>query len=121
MTSEDKRGALRARISKAQQRMTARPASDIARDTAGSVIEYAKTNPLIVIGGAVAIGLTLGSLTRGGRKAATATGLLGRIATDAAIAFALTMYERASERSNDDEDGDAGSPPRQISSKGHSE
>lgn len=98
MTSEANRTALRERIEKAQQRLTNRPASEYARDAAHEAIDFVKANPLLVIGAAAAVGLALGTMSRGGRKAATATGFLGRIATDAAIAFALTMYERASER-----------------------
>ena len=106
MTSDEKRVALRDRIAKAQQRLTEHPASEQARDTAGALIDYAKRNPALVVGGAAALGLVLGSLSRSGRKAATATGLLGRIATDAAIAFALAMYERAAERARETADDD---------------
>lgn len=108
MTRDDRRAALRERITQAQQRISSRPASDYARDTVEHLIEYAKAKPLVAVGAAVALGLALGSLTRRGRKAATATGLAGRVATEAAIAFALALYERASHR--DDEAGaEAGS------------
>lgn len=103
MTSEDKRSALRERITTAQQRLSNSSGDDYARIAAKKVVEFAKGNPLLLIGGGLALGLTLGSLSRRSRTAATAAGLLGRIATDAAIAFALAMYERATDEGDEDE------------------
>ncbi|MGQ7829015.1 hypothetical protein [Altererythrobacter sp. Z27] len=106
-TTEDKRSALRTRIQNAQERLAGHQVADQARDAAGTLVDYAKRNPLIVLGGAAALGLALGRLSRGGRAASTATSLLGRIATDAAIAFALTMYDKAVQRAKEEqEEGD---------------
>lgn len=110
MTSEAKRSALRERIEQAQARLAGRPPSELAREAAHEAIDFAKANPMVVIGAAAALGLALGAMSRGGRKAATATGVLSRIATDAAFAFALAMYERATERA--EEDSDDVSPPQ---------
>lgn len=103
-TTEDKRSALRTRIEKAQERLAGHQVADQARDAAGTLANYAKRNPLVVCGGVAALGLVIGRLSRGGRAASTATSLLGRIATDAAIAFALTMYDKAVQRAKEEQD-----------------
>lgn len=108
MASEDKRNALRQRIETAQNRLSENPASDYAREAADQVIGFAKANPLVVLAGAVAVGLTLGSLSQRGKKAAAATGVLSRLATDAAIAFAVALYERTSHRSEEEKDQPSG-------------
>ncbi|QIG53023.1 hypothetical protein G6N82_01585 [Altererythrobacter sp. BO-6] len=108
MASEDKRNALRQRIETAQNRLSENPASNYAREAADQVIGFAKANPLVVLAGAVAVGLTLGSLSQRGKKAAAATGVFRRFATDAAIAFAVALYERASHRSEEEKDQPSG-------------
>jgi hypothetical protein len=111
VTSQDKRIALRERITKAQQRISENPASGYAREAADHAVGFAKRNPLVVVGGAVTLGLALGSLSQRGKRAAATTGLMGRIATDAAIAFAVAMYERASTR-RDEDDGEETERPQ---------
>ena len=101
MTREHKREALKERIAAAQARFSDRPPEEIVADAAGAAFDFAKQNPLVVIGGAVVLGLTLGSLSRHGRKAATIGGILARIATDAAIEFALTMYQKVNHESKE--------------------
>ncbi|MBO6609133.1 MULTISPECIES: hypothetical protein [Altererythrobacter] len=95
MTREQKREALKERIAAAQARFGDRSPEDIASDAASAAFQYAKQNPVVVIGGALALGLALGSFTRRGRKAAAAGGLFTRLATDVAIGFAVAMYEKA--------------------------
>ena len=95
MMREEKREVLRGKIEAARSRFGDRPPEDIAAEAASAAFTYAKQNPWIFIGGAAVLGLALGTLTKRGRKAATASGLLGRLATDAAIGFALAMYEKA--------------------------
>ena len=95
MTREHKREALKERIAVAQARFNDRPPDEIVADAAAAAFDFAKQNPLVVIGGAVVLGLTIGSLSRRGRKAARTGGILARIAIDAAIGFALAMYEKA--------------------------
>lgn len=107
MTSDDKRSALKRRITAAQHRIEANPASEYARDAANAAYDFARKNPIALIGGAAVLGLALGSLSKRGRKTATATGLLGRFATDAAVAFALAIYGRASQRPDDASEGEA--------------
>ncbi|MFZ9396807.1 MAG: hypothetical protein ACO25F_12200, partial [Erythrobacter sp.] len=96
-----KRRALRQRIDNAQQRLDLAPAKAPAAARANGALAYAKDNPALVIGGVAAVAIALGLLTRRGGKVASsanATGVLTRIATDAAIAFALAMYEKAASR-----------------------
>lgn len=95
MTREQQRAALKERIAKAQARFGDRSPEELAADAAQSALNFAKQNPLLIIGGTIALGLALGSLTRRGRKAAATGGIFTRIATDAAIGFAFAMYEKA--------------------------
>jgi len=69
-TRETKRDALRAKIEASERRIAERSFSDQAKDAAVSAKDYTKQNPAIVIGGAVAIGLLIGLLSRPGRRAA---------------------------------------------------
>ncbi|NNF93240.1 MAG: hypothetical protein HKM91_01410 [Altererythrobacter sp.] len=96
MKRDKKREALKERVAAAQARFSDRAPEEIVADAAGAAVTFAKQNPVLVIGGVVVIGLTLASFSRRGRKAATTGGVLTRIATDAAIGFALAMYEKAS-------------------------
>ncbi len=66
----DKRDALRAKIEAAERRNAERTLADQARETASSVVDYTRANPLTVIGGALAAGLLVGLLTRPGRRVA---------------------------------------------------
>lgn len=86
------RDALRAKIEANERRIAERTFADEAREGAQAAGEYAKQNPLVVVGGAVALGLLIGLMTRAGRKAAVnaATGAASAatgaasVATDAA-------------------------------------
>ncbi len=66
----DKRDALRAKIEAAERRNADRTLADQAREAANSAVDYTRANPLTVIGGAVALGLVIGLLTRPGRRVA---------------------------------------------------
>lgn len=66
----DKRDALRAKIEAAERRNAERTLADQAREAADSAVDYTRANPLTVIGGAVAVGLVIGLLTRPGRRVA---------------------------------------------------
>ena len=95
MTRDQKREALKERIAAAQARFGTRSPEEIAADAASAAFGYAKEKPFVVLGGAVLIGLVLGSLSKRGRKSAAAGGMVTRLATDAAIGFALAIYEKA--------------------------
>jgi hypothetical protein len=68
--ANDQRDALRARIEAAERRNAERSLADQARAAADSAIDYTRANPLTVIGGALAVGLLIGLLTRPGRRVA---------------------------------------------------
>ncbi|TAD73111.1 MAG: hypothetical protein EAY70_12850 [Sphingomonadales bacterium] len=70
LPSADKRDALRARIEAAERRNAERTLADQARGAAEAAVDYTRANPLTVIGGAVALGLVIGLLTRPGRRVA---------------------------------------------------
>jgi len=70
LNDNDQRDALRARIEAAERRNAERSLADQARDAASSAAEYTRAHPLTVIGGAVALGLVIGLLTRPGRRVA---------------------------------------------------
>jgi len=120
--ADDKRDSLRARIEAAERRNADRTLADSAREAAQAAADYTRANPLIVIGGAVAVGLAIGLLTRPGRQMArrvtsSATGAvsgaassaasgvkgvaasggsrLGRMLGDAAVAYVLTLIDEA--------------------------
>lgn len=82
------RDALRARIEAAERRNAERTLADQARDAAGAAVDYTRAHPLTVIGGALALGLALGLLTRPGRAAArravsSTTGAVSSVAANA--------------------------------------
>jgi len=68
--NSDKRDALRAKIEANERRIAQRSLADEARAGAQAASRYTKENPLTVIGGAIAVGLLIGLLTKPGRKAA---------------------------------------------------
>lgn len=70
IASGDKRDALRARIEAAERRNAERTLADQAREAASAAADYTRAHPLTVIGGAVALGLVIGLLTRPGRRVA---------------------------------------------------
>ena len=98
MTREEKRVELKGKIEAARERFRDHPPEDIAVEAASAAFTYAKQNPWVFVGGGAIIGLTLGILSRRSQKTKKTSSVLGRIATDVAIGFALAMYEKASQR-----------------------
>lgn len=66
----DKHDELRAKIEAGERRLAERTVADQAREAAGAATTYVKENPLTVLGGAIAIGLILGAMTKTGRRVA---------------------------------------------------
>jgi ElaB/YqjD/DUF883 family membrane-anchored ribosome-binding protein len=75
--ADGKRDALRARIEAAERRNAERTLAVQAREAASAAADYTRAHPLTVIGGALAVGLAIGLLTRPGRQ------LAQRVATGA--------------------------------------
>ncbi|MFN4241390.1 MAG: hypothetical protein ACK4E5_12200 [Erythrobacter cryptus] len=122
LPADHRRDALRARIEAAERRNAARSLGDQARAAASAAADYTRAHPLTVIGGALALGLALGLLTRPGRtlaasalagtgkavrgagsgaargvrRAASLTGSrLGRLLGEAAMAWVLALIDEA--------------------------
>lgn len=99
-TDAEKREALRGKIAAGEQRQAQRSFADQAKDAADSALGYVRANPLKAVA-AVAVGaLVIGALTRPGRragvKAGRKAGALGTVATDAALAYGLSLLDGAS-------------------------
>lgn len=65
------RDALRMKIEAAERRIEERTLADQAQEAAHATTTYVKANPLKVVGGAIAVGLVIGLMTKPGRRAAT--------------------------------------------------
>lgn len=89
-TADGKRDALRARIEAAERRNAERTLAVQAREAASAAVDYTRAHPLTVIGGALALGLTIGLLTRPGRQ------LAHRVATGAGEAVSGARSSAAS-------------------------
>ena len=68
LTDEQKREQLRAKIEAGEKRNAERSFADQAKDVADSAVEFTKKHPFVVVGGAIAIGLAIGAMTRPGRR-----------------------------------------------------
>lgn len=92
-TDAQKREALRAKIDQGEARQAERNYVDQAKAAADDALEYVKANPLKTVA-AVAVGaLLIGAMTRPGRKAGKRAGKLAGVATDAAIAYGLSLLD----------------------------
>jgi len=70
---QEKRDALRQKIEVNERRIAERTVGDQAKEAVDAAVEYTKDNPLTVIGGAVALGLAIGLMTKPGRRVAVKT------------------------------------------------
>ncbi len=131
------RDELRAKIEASERRMAERTLADSAQEAAGAATDYVKQNPLTVLGGAIAVGLLLGAVSKPGRRAAkgaassaasavagaassAAEGVgnaakkrgtaFGSLLADALIAYGIKMIDEAL-------DGDASSRPTEKARK----
>ena len=69
-TTDTKRDELRSKIEAGERRLAERTLADDAREAAEAAADFTKKNPLVVLGGAVALGLVIGLMTKPGRRAA---------------------------------------------------
>ncbi|WP_298466314.1 hypothetical protein [uncultured Erythrobacter sp.] len=95
----DKRDELRAKIEASERRIADRTVADQAKDAAGAATTYVKENPFKVLGGAIALGLVVGVLTKPGRRAvgSAASGAAGAV-SGAASGAAKTVGDAAKAR-----------------------
>lgn len=95
-TDAEKREALRGKIEASGQRHAQRSFTDHAKDAADDAMGYVRAHPLKTVA-AVAVGaLIIGAMTRPGRRAGRKAGALAGVATDAALAYGLTLLDSAS-------------------------
>lgn len=122
LSAEGQRDSLRARIEAAERRNAERSLANEARKAAEAAADYTRAHPLTVIGGALALGLAIGLMTRPGRRVArqmvssasgavsgaassassgvksiTARGgsKLGTMLSEAAVAYIMTLIDEA--------------------------
>ena len=101
LTDQEKRDQLRARIEAGEKRQEERSFLDQAKDVADSAVDFAKRHPVATVAGAIAVGLAVGAMTRRGRELGRRGGSLASYATDAAIAYGLSMIEGAGDKFED--------------------
>ena len=101
LTDQEKRDQLRARIEAGEKRQEERSFLDQAKDAADSAVDFAKRHPVATVAGAIAVGLAVGAITRRGRELGRRGGSLASYATDAAIAYGLSMIEGAGDKFED--------------------
>lgn len=95
LSDQEKRDQLRARIEAAEHRNETRSIADQAREVADTAITFTKKYPLAVVGGAVAIGLAIGAMTKPGRRLGRRGGTLAGLAADAALAYGARVFDSA--------------------------
>jgi hypothetical protein len=125
------RDSLRARIEAAERRNAERSLADQARAAANAAVDYTRANPLTVIGGALAVGLAIGLLTRPGRQlasrvahstgdavsgaassatsgvkrlAASGGSRIGTLLGEAAVAYLMTLVDKALDAASEGRD-----------------
>jgi ElaB/YqjD/DUF883 family membrane-anchored ribosome-binding protein len=94
-TDAEKREALRGKIAAAEKRQAQRSFADQAKDAADSALGYVRANPLKTVAAVAASALVIGALTRPGRRAGRKAGALAGVATDAALAYGLSLLDSA--------------------------
>lgn len=99
-TDAQKRAALKDKIAEGEKRQAQRSFADQAKDAADSALGYVRANPLKTVAAVAVSALVIGALTRPGRKmgkkVGRKTGKLAGVATDAAIAYGLSLLNGVS-------------------------
>ena len=96
ITDEEKREKLREKIEASEIRNEERSFADYARDAADQATEFAKKHPLATVAGVIGLGFVIGAMTRRGRRLGRRGGAMAAIAADAALAYGLNAFDRAS-------------------------
>lgn len=107
-----KRDALRQKIEASERRIAERTLGEQAKEAVDAAVDYTKANPLTVIGGAIAVGLAIGLMTKPGRRvagkaassaanvASDTASKVGGVASNAAGSAADTVKTAALDRTN---------------------
>ncbi|WFL76982.1 hypothetical protein P7228_13430 [Altererythrobacter arenosus] len=104
MTSDAKREQLREKIEAGERRNEERSLADAAREAADSATNFVKQHPLATLGGAVVVGLAIGAMTKPGRRLTKRGGVLAGLIADAAIAYGISMIDKAGDVARDGQD-----------------
>lgn len=108
MTSPDQRDLLRARIEAAEARNEERNLSERAREAAETAKEFVREHPLATVAGVAVLGLAIGAMTKGGRRAGRAAGSsAGRwlsYAAEMGLAYAATAMNNAGDAARKGQD-----------------
>jgi ElaB/YqjD/DUF883 family membrane-anchored ribosome-binding protein len=94
-TDAEKREALRGKIAAGERRNADRSLADQAKAAADGALEYVKANPLKAVAGVALGALIIGAFTKPGRKLTRKTGKMANVATEAALAYGLSLLESA--------------------------
>ncbi len=98
--SDNKRLALSEKIEAGRKRLAERDITQQALETAEAAKGFVREHPLAILGGAIGIGLAIGSMTKRGRKLgrlANSRGVLTGILIDAAVAYGIKVIEQAAD------------------------
>ncbi|QPC99925.1 hypothetical protein [Qipengyuania soli] len=96
LSDQQKRDQLRARIEAGEKRNEQRTLVDQAKDAADTAVAFTKKHPYAVIGGAIAVGLAIGAMTKPGRRLGKRGGVFAGLVADAALAYGARMIDNAS-------------------------
>lgn len=104
MANEAKREALKERIEAGRQRIAERDYAQSAKDAAEAATTFVKKHPLATLGGAIAVGLAIGAMTKRGRKLGQRGGVIAGLLADAAIAYGVQMIDQMGDIARDGQD-----------------
>ena len=96
ITDQEKREQLREKIEAAEARNEERSFGDYAKEAAETATEFAKKHPLATVAGVVGLGFLIGAMTKPGRRLGRRGGAMAAFAADAALAYGLNAFDRAS-------------------------
>lgn len=114
-TDVEKRTALKEKIAAGEERQAERSFAEQAKNAADNALSYVRANPLKSVAAVAVSALIIGALTRPGRKmgkkVGRKTGKLASVASDAALAYGLSLLDTASGAASKGQDklGDLGS------------
>lgn len=93
MTDEAKRAALWDRVEAGRERLAGREIARTAREAADAASGFVKRHPIATLGGAIAVGLAIGAMTRRGRQLGRRGGALAGVVADVALTYGLKLID----------------------------
>lgn len=104
MSSDEKRDALREKIEAAEKRHEERSLQVVAKEAAENATTFVKKHPFATVGGAIAVGLAIGAMTKPGRRLTKRSGVLAAFLTDAVIRYGIQAIDQASDAARQGQD-----------------